>query len=64
MRVAMVATGMVEDTVATKLVQPGHEGCLGSRQADNEKGVAWAARARQNASHGTLADAAAFGGLM
>ncbi len=52
---------MVGQTLATKLVHLGHEVKLGSRQAGNEKAVAWVASAGEGASDGSFADAATFG---
>jgi 8-hydroxy-5-deazaflavin:NADPH oxidoreductase len=42
-----------------KLVSLGHEVAMGSRSADNEAAVAWAAGAGTGASQATFADAAA-----
>jgi len=52
---------MVGRTIATKLVSIGHEVRMGSRTADNDTAVGWAAEAGARASNGTFADAAAFG---
>ncbi len=64
MRYGVLGTGTVGQTLATKLVQLGHEVKLGSRQAGNEKAQAWAASAGAGASEGSFADAAAFVGLV
>ncbi len=64
MRVGVLGTGMVGRALATKLVELGHEVCMGSRNTGNEKAVAWATEAGDRASHGTFADAAAFGELI
>jgi predicted dinucleotide-binding enzyme len=63
-KVAVLGTGMVGQALATKLVELGHEVTMGSRTEGNEKAVAWAESAGANASHGTFADAAAFGELI
>jgi predicted dinucleotide-binding enzyme len=63
-RVAALGTGVVGRTLGTKLVELGHEVRMGSRTADNEQASAWAAAAGGRASHGTFADAAAFGELV
>ena len=55
---------MVGQALAGKLVELGHEVTMGSRQAGNEKAVAWAAEAGQGASEGSFADAAAFGEMV
>jgi len=64
MKIGVLGTGMVGETIATKLVALGHEVRLGSRTATNEKAVAWSAKAGARASHGTFADAAAHGELV
>lgn len=46
-------------TLGTKLVSLGHSVTMGSRQAGNEKAVAWAASAGDRAAQGSFADAAA-----
>ena len=52
---------MVGRTIAGKLVEIGHEAKIGSREAGNEKAVAWVAEAGEGASEGSFADAAGFG---
>jgi predicted dinucleotide-binding enzyme len=64
MRVGVLGTGVVGEGIATKLAQLGHEVCMGSRDANNEKAAAWAAGAGDAARHGTFADAAGFGELI
>lgn len=64
MKIAVLGTGMVGETIASKLVQLGHEVRMGSRTANNEKAVAWARKAGAKASQGTFADASAFGELV
>ena len=59
MRFGVLGTGMVGETIATKLVELGHEVTMGSRSADNEKAVAWAQGAGDAGANGTFADAAA-----
>lgn len=61
MRIAVLGTGMVGNAIGNKLVQLGHEVRMGSREAGNPKAAAWAKAAGKGASHGTFADAAAFG---
>ncbi len=61
MKIGILGTGMVGSTIGSKLIALGHEVRLGSRTADNEKAAAWATAAGPKASHGTFADAAAFG---
>lgn len=61
MKYGVLGTGDVAQTIASKLVELGHEVMMGSRTANNEKAVAWAAAKGDKASCGTFADAAAFG---
>jgi 8-hydroxy-5-deazaflavin:NADPH oxidoreductase len=61
MKIAVFGTGMVGETIASKLVQLGHEVKLGSRSPNNEKARVWAASAGAGAAHGTFGDAAGFG---
>ncbi|MEV7773390.1 NAD(P)-binding domain-containing protein [Kitasatospora sp. NPDC086791] len=61
MRIGIIGTGMVGQTLGSELVSLGHQVTLGSRSKDNEKGLAWAAQAGPDARSGTFADAAAFG---
>jgi hypothetical protein len=64
MKIAVLGTGMVGETIASKLVQLGHEVRMGSRTANNEKALAWVKKAGAKASQGTFADAASFGELL
>jgi predicted dinucleotide-binding enzyme len=64
MRFGVLGTGMVGQTIAGKLVELGHEVRMGSREAGNEKAVAWAADAGEDASEGSFADAAGFGEVL
>ena len=61
MRIGVLGTGIVGETVASKLIEVGHEVKMGSRKAGNEKAVAWASGAGEDASEGSFADAAGFG---
>jgi 8-hydroxy-5-deazaflavin:NADPH oxidoreductase len=61
MRIGLLGTGVVGKTIATKLVQLGHDVTMGSRQAGNENAVAWASANGDHAHAGTMADAAEFG---
>jgi hypothetical protein len=64
MRIGILGTGVVGATIGTKLVQLGHDVRMGAREATNAKAAAWAAPLGARASHGTFADAAAFGELL
>jgi predicted dinucleotide-binding enzyme len=59
MRIAILGTGLVGKTIGDKLVSIGHEVRMGSR--DSDKAAAWSKEAGRSASHGTFAEAAAFG---
>lgn len=60
MRIGVMGTGAVGSTIATKLVQAGHDVRMGSRAAGNEAAVAWADEHGESASQGSFAEAAAF----
>lgn len=64
MRIAILGTGVVGETLGSKLVSLGHEVRMGSRTANHEKAVAWTRKAGPLASQGTFADAAAFAELL
>lgn len=64
MNIAVLGTGMVGTSIASKLVELGHQVKMGSRSATNEKAAAWVAEAGEGASQGTFADAAAFGAMV
>jgi predicted dinucleotide-binding enzyme len=64
MRIGVLGTGNVGQTIGGKLVQVGHEVKLGSRTAENAKADTWTKQAGERASHGTFADAAAFGEIV
>ncbi|HJL16010.1 MAG TPA: NAD(P)-binding domain-containing protein [Sandaracinaceae bacterium LLY-WYZ-13_1] len=64
MKIGVLGTGMVGQTIATKMVALGHEVRMGSRTRGNEKATAWVEQAGERASEGTFADAAAFGELV
>jgi predicted dinucleotide-binding enzyme len=63
MKIAVLGTGSVGETIGGKLLQLGHEVKMGSRSASHEKGSAWVKASGEKASLGTFADAAAFGEL-
>jgi 8-hydroxy-5-deazaflavin:NADPH oxidoreductase len=57
MKIGVLGTGMVGRTIATKLVELGHEVTMGSRTADGEALLAWVREAGDGAAGGTFADA-------
>lgn len=64
MRIGILGTGVVGQTLGTRLVQLGHDVKLGSRSATNEKAAEWVAGAGEHATQGTFADAAVFGEMV
>ena len=64
MRIGVLGTGMVGETIGARLVGLGYEVRMGSRDAGNARAAAWGAAQGARASHGTFADAAAFGELL
>lgn len=59
MRIAVLGTGGVGRTIATKLVELGHEVTMGSRFAESEGLRQWLDETGEGADGGTFADAAA-----
>lgn len=64
MKIAVFGTGMVGDTIGSRLIELGHTVMMGSRTADNEKAKAFVAKHTGKASSGTYADAASFGEII
>lgn len=64
MKLGVLGTGAVGQTIGGKLVALGHQVKMGSRSATNEKAAAWVKAAGGGASQGTFADAAAFGEIV
>lgn len=64
MKIAILGTGVVGQTIGTKLVSLGHDVKMGARTAANEKAEKWVKENGARATHGTFADAAAFGELV
>lgn len=64
MRIAVLGTGDVGQTLASGFIATGHSVRMGARSADNEKMLAWAARSGPEASVGTFADAAQYGDVI
>ncbi|MFD8571450.1 NADPH-dependent F420 reductase [Streptomyces sp. NPDC059639] len=61
MRYAVLGTGIVGRTLASKLIELGHDVRMGARSKDNPAALEWAQEAGPRASAGTFADAAEFG---
>jgi len=64
MKIGIVGTGIVGNTIGSKLTSFGHEVKMGSRTENNEKALAWVKNAGLKASAGTFADAASFGEII
>jgi len=64
MNIGIFGTGMVGQTIGSKLIQLGHQVRMGSRAEKNEKAAQWVAANGPRASYGTFADAAAFGEIL
>jgi len=64
MNIGVLGTGMVGETLGTKLVSLNHNVKMGSRSASNEKAAAWVKKNGANASQGTFAEASKFGELI
>lgn len=73
MKIGILGTGVVGNTIGTALIANGHDVKMGSREALNEKATEWTkasgSSARLNdhvgqASQGTFADAAIFGDII
>jgi hypothetical protein len=60
MRIGVLGSGAVGQTIGSKLVQLGHEVMMGSRDAANPVAITWAKKEGPRASFGTFANAAAF----
>ncbi len=58
MKYAVLGTGMVGITLASRLVQLGHDVGMGARETANEKAVHWAASNGPTASSGNFAEVA------
>ncbi|MES2286327.1 MAG: NAD(P)-binding domain-containing protein [Bacteroidota bacterium] len=65
MKIGVLGTGIVGNTIASALISNGHEVKMGSRSAENAKNIAFVKNAAsKNASAGTFADAAVFGEII
>jgi predicted dinucleotide-binding enzyme len=64
MKFAVLGTGGVGSTIASKLIELGHEVMMGSRDPNNENARSWAEGAGTSAHHGSFEDAARFGEIV
>jgi 8-hydroxy-5-deazaflavin:NADPH oxidoreductase len=63
-KIGVLGTGMVGNSIATKLVELGYEVKIGSRTADNKNALEWVKNNGKNASNGTFNDAAGHGEII
>ncbi|HTR97413.1 MAG TPA: NAD(P)-binding domain-containing protein [Candidatus Acidoferrales bacterium] len=64
MKIAVLGSGVVGETLASRLVEVGHEVRMGSRTANNEKAAAWVAKSGPRAGQGTFAAVSAWAELV
>jgi 8-hydroxy-5-deazaflavin:NADPH oxidoreductase len=64
MKIGVLGTGMVGQTIGSKLVQLGHDVMMGSRQEAHPDAVSWAKEAGHQALFGTFLNAGAFGEII
>lgn len=64
MKIGILGTGIVGNTLGTALVAKEHEVKMGSRDGTNKKAVEWTKANGKNASYGTFEDAARFGDII
>jgi len=64
MRIGILGTGVVGQTIGSRLTQLGHEVMLGARSATNEKAAAWVSENKPRGAQGTFANAAEFGEIV
>ena len=64
MKIGVLGTGLTGITIATKLVDLGHDVMLGSREEDDPTAVAWAKDEGHNALYGSFMNAADFGEIV
>ncbi len=64
MNIGILGTGIVGQTIGTKLIQLGNDVMLGARMANNEKAAEWKKQNGSRASHGTFAQAASHGNIL
>ena len=64
MKIGILGTGMVGNTLGTAFIEKGHEVKMGSRDAVNEKAIEWTKLNGKNALQGTFEDAAQFGDIV
>jgi predicted dinucleotide-binding enzyme len=61
MNIGVLGTGLVGQTLGSKLIELGHDVMMGSRDPANATAIAWAKDQGPHALHGTFMNAASFG---
>jgi predicted dinucleotide-binding enzyme len=64
MKVGILGSGDVGQTLGRAFLTLENQVMLGSREAENPKGIAWAKQSGARASHGTFSQAAQFGDVV
>jgi len=64
MKIAVLGTGIVGDTIGSKLIELGHSVMMGSRTSANEKAKDFVSKHNGKADAGTYTDAASFGEII
>lgn len=64
MKIGILGTGVVGNTIGSALIKKGHEVKMGSRDALNSKSAEWVSANGVNSSQGTFSDAAQFGDIV
>lgn len=64
MNIGVLGTGIMGQTLGSRLVQLGHDVMMGARDAANPKAIAWAKKEGHHASFGNFANAASFGEIL
>lgn len=64
MKIGILGTGVVGNTLGTALIAKGHEVKMGSRDAVNERASEWTKANGKNATQGNFEDAAVFGDII
>jgi predicted dinucleotide-binding enzyme len=64
MKIGILGTGEVGNTIGARLIEIGHSVMMGGREAGNQKGLDFVKNNPENASYGTFAEAAGFGEII
>ncbi len=64
MKIGILGTGIVGQTIGSKLIHLGNEVMLGARTENNEKAIEWKKQNGTKAAHGTFAQSASFGNIL